>query len=175
MAGDELARVAQQIGDGAGQIAGFQIPLKGLAGGDDILRLVQFVAEKLGRALGHHGRGRDRVDANPITAQFARQRPGHADYGGFAGRVVQREGQAIYRRQRGDVDDAAAPAFPHRAHHRLATAPNTGDVDLHHLLPVAFGQLVKTPAAEAPIKRGVVNQAVDAAESVDGRRRHCRG
>src|SRR5581483_3355134 len=80
LAGDELAGIAGEIEDGAGEILALEVALQRLVVADRLHALLVLGAEEFLGALGEHRGGRDGVDADPIAPQLARQGARHADH-----------------------------------------------------------------------------------------------
>src|SRR6185503_1271569 len=89
LAGDELAGIAGEIEDGAGEILGFEIALQRLILADRDHALLEFGAEEFLGPFGQYGGGRDRVDADPVAPELARQRARDPDDRRLRRRIVQ--------------------------------------------------------------------------------------
>src|SRR6266852_3216221 len=134
LAGDKPAILGNQPHHRPGQVCRHQVALDRLAGLDRVQGTVELIAEKLAGTLGDDRARRQRVDADAVAPEFARQPPGEADDRGFRGRVMQPVGHAVGRGERGDVDDAAAARLlydplAHRRDRRLAAVPDPFDID----------------------------------------------
>src|SRR5215813_15572041 len=96
LAGDEVAVVGGEEDDGADEVLGLLIALEGA--------FFSAVGELLGRESAFLLRardrkpGRDRVDADVVWAQLARERAREADHAGLRRHVVKIEGRAAERR-----------------------------------------------------------------------------
>src|SRR5579864_4061187 len=79
------------------QIHRHQVALDRLAGLDRVERTVELIAEKLTGALGDDRARRQRIDADAVAAEFARQPPCEADDRGFRCRVMEAVGHSVGR------------------------------------------------------------------------------
>src|SRR5688572_25091688 len=108
--------------------------------------------------------GRDRVDADPLRAELAREALGEPVDAVLGEAIVAR---AHPRRGRGLVHNRPAAALAHRAVARARTQERSVEVHVHEarvVAPVDLQQRVELHVAE---DRGVVDQEVDAAERLD--------
>src|SRR6516162_4305082 len=64
-----------------------------------------------------------------------------------------------------------------RARPRVSPITAAFDVHRHRGIPIGFGDRIESPALEAAVKRGVVDEGVDAPECIERgpRHLHCRG
>src|SRR5512138_955676 len=83
LAGDELAGVAGEIEDGAGEVFALEIALQRLVLADRDHALLELGAEEFLGPFRQHSGGRDRVDADPVAPELARQRARDADHRGL--------------------------------------------------------------------------------------------
>ena len=85
---------------------------------------------------------------------------------------MQTVGHAVGGCERGHVDDAAAAGLSKGRHDGLAAVPNAFDVHGHRGVPIGFRNRIESPAFEAAVKRGVVDEGVDASERIERGPRH---
>jgi hypothetical protein len=79
---------------------------------------------------------------------------------------VQEQRYALQRRTGSEVDDAAAAGGAHVRRAGAAAKENAERVDVHHLAPLGGADLLERPQLEAAEDRCIVDQHVDAAESL---------
>ena len=94
------------------QVIGGEVLLQALAGGDGLQQPVLLGPEEVVGALGQHRAGRDGVDSDPVAAEFAGKRAGHADDRRLRRRVVQAEGHAV---DIGEANPCARAIAGHRS------------------------------------------------------------
>lgn len=157
----QVARqVAQQEQARMGDVGGFAEPAERYAL-DDVLAHVgrQLVAGDVGLDQA----GRDRIDADPVGAEFARHRLREAEHAGLGGAVVRaaEDAAAALRGHRRHADDAAAALLFHRGQHRLRHVQRAAQVHVDDRIEVARRDLQR---AHGLRDAGVVHEAVDAAE-----------
>jgi len=121
----------------------------------------------VGRGLDLHQPGGNGVDGDAVAAQFAGQAAGHGDQRALAGDIGQQVGRAPQRGVRGQVDDRSAAAAAQRRQGGSGHQPGTAHVHLHHLVPGFDVQFFAALAAGVG-DRGVVDQAIQAAQAFDG-------
>src|SRR5690606_25104648 len=168
-AGDEAGGGAQQEGDHLGHLVGVRQagdrvtgdePLPGGLG-------VRLGPEVGGQLLGDDRSGADHVAPDPRGGVVDSDLAGQLQHRSLGGAVGGLAGQADPAGDRGEVDDRPRrPLGEHRAHHVLAQQEGPGRVDRHDPVPVVQGGVDQRFRHD---RGGAVDQAVDAAPSVDGR------
>ena len=128
--------------------------------------------ERLGVRAGHHPlaggqAGGDRVDRDAVRADLGGQRPGEREHRTLGGHVVGHVRGARRDHVRGDVHDPAVPGPLHVRVDRLAHQEHP--VDVHRHDPPPLREIELLPRHERHDRR-VVDQDVDCAEPVRGRR-----
>src|SRR5262245_1792831 len=169
---DQLTRIGYEPMHGAEQIRRRQISRDRLARPDGIERLVRFLGEEFARSLGQHRARCDGIDANVVAAELAGKTASEPDHGSLGRGVVQAVRHPVGGRERGHVDDAAAAGLSQGRHHGLAAVPDAFDVHRHRSVPIRFGDRVESAACEAAVKRGIVDEGIDASERVERGARH---
>src|SRR4051812_35342057 len=81
LAGHETACVGDEPYDGADKILRHQIALNRLPGLYRVQRAVELVAKKFVGSFGDYRARRQRIDADAVASDFARQTAGQTDYG----------------------------------------------------------------------------------------------
>ena len=123
----------------------------------------------LDRALGERRAGRDGVRADALRAELERQALGQAPERVLRGRVVRHPLRGgMERVDRRDVDDRAAVALLEHLPRGLARAPEGSvHVDVEDIREGVERHLVD---ADVRVRGGVVDEHVETAEALDGRR-----
>ena len=114
--------------------------------------------------LGHggiHRAGGDRIDPDAHRTQLGRLLLGEVDQSGLAGAIGHPQQAGAKAGDRGNVDDAAAPAAQHHRRSGLGAQERPGEVDRDHPLPFLRGGLQQRLEHR---DTGVVHQRIEPAE-----------
>ena len=104
---------------------------------------------------------RDRVDADVVGPEFARERIGETDHAGLGGRVGDEVRAAEHPGDRGKIDDGAVAELLHVRMHRLRREELVLQVDVHRAVPRLRSDLAHPLAG---IVGGVVDEHGDRPE-----------
>ena len=128
-------------------------------------------AKVLQHPFGIHMAGRDRIDAQPLPRPFDRHGPGQALERRLGRRIEPKAGYGPAGGDAADVDDRAARADDRSPICANARAPFNG--------PTALTAKKRAASAASDVDQrrsgkggGVVDEDVDRAEAIDGRRHH---
>src|SRR5579883_315064 len=169
--GDEIGIGGGEKGDRPDQILGaldaFEgAPLDGTAAHLQDVLVGIFFAERAPRD--------DRVHADVVLPEFARQRPGEPDDPGLGGHVVNARRGPLEVSPRTHVDDLAVALHPHVRDDGAAREPGPAQIDGHQLVPFLRVDLVETETRHRDRRenRCIIHEDVDLPELLHGAAGH---
>ena len=106
------------------------------------------------------------VDGDGVLAELACEAARHRNHRALAGNVVQEQGHALERGAGGEVDDAAVAAGAHMRRAGAAAQEHAERIDVHDPAPFSSIDFFKFLQHQGAEERRVVDQDVDAPESL---------
>ena len=110
---------------------------------------------------------RHSVDVNSGACELARESSSQREYRSFRGHVMKHERISGPDGTGRNINDLSFALCLHMWHDCFATLPNTLDVDLHHTVPLWFGNLVERTHGCAPVECCIIDENVDVPETLD--------